>query len=619
MTKNFIDGSKFTIRTDLKESGYFAFDHNREYMEIYSRSPNKPNKIYTKLLKILPDTYARLNINDLSPEDYPFYRNTETPFRFIYCGTSVKNSIYLLPTKYNIPLIGGVEIDDTVLRNQPLDETLTSYLPMKKYVTTIKYLNAHQTIQKNQKNMEKIASKFNFDVGDSDMYFDMNSELFSIHKEPNVDFKQNLTLLAYDIETYTPVNLDPTKEENYIFCIGMGFFGAIDKFPFASLCIITKDLIPPTACVVTSTSLYNRICYKISGEYTTEEIDTAFYIIAENECDLLELFIKILTDYHPQLITGFNTFGFDDNFIYERIKRYSLTDSFTQVFSYYNLDLLKNEFWFKQFIPKFCKFSLKIDNEPYENNQTMRSHIVQNLDVYKIILKDDPKRFTQYGRGNLDSMLEAYKVKNPYNDTPLSKTDMKITVMFDLWNKNAEIYKIALYCRQDAWICGTLLNTKSKITDFIENALMCNTQLSDSIYSADGFRVSMSILAYAYKLGYAHMDVSSPFRHTDTSIESKTESSAIEQKKLGGKVYDKRTIIGGAVENRQAGRQIFVMALDFSSQYPSQKEASNVDASSFVDSIILADPEKYGLEIVNKIQITDMYGKRDIIYVRKSV
>jgi DNA polymerase elongation subunit (family B) len=364
---------------------------------------------------------------------------------------------------------------------------------------------------------------------------------------------------------------------------------------------------PPTSFVTEEMILYNRVTYKITGEYSQDKNDTAYYIIANDESDLLSIFIKIILDFHPQLITGFNTFGFDDNFIYERMKRHSLTEQFQQVFTYYDLDELKNEYWFKKFIPKFTKFSLKIDNEKYENNQTMRAHIVQNLDVYKIILKEDPKRFTQYGRGNLDSMLEAYKVKNPYNNSPLLKTDMKINTMFDLWRKNQEIYKIALYCRQDAWICGTLLNTKNKITDFIENALMCNTQLSDSIFSADGFRVTMTILAYSYKLGYTFMDVSGPFRHED------------ENKKLGGKQFDKRTIIGGAVENLQPGRNRFVVALDFSGQYPSQKEASNIDASAYIDEMVLMNPEKYGFEIKKKIEINDMYGKREIIYLEEKI
>jgi DNA polymerase elongation subunit (family B) len=282
------------------------------------------------------------------------------------------------------------------------------------------------------------------------------------------------------------------------------------------------------------------------------------------------------------------------------MNRYGLTDDYLQTFTSYPLS--EAQPWFNPFTPKFTKFNLKIDNEQYENNQTVRAPLVQNLDVYKIILKEDPKRFTQYGRGNLNSMLDAYRIKNPYNQSPLQKTDMKIATMFQLWEESKDIYKIALYCRQDAWICGTLLNSKNKITDFIESALITNTTVSDAIYKADGFRVSLSILAYAYKLNFAYMDMPGPFRHDSTEI-------------LGAKTFDKRTIIGGAVRNIAAGRHPFVIALDFASQYPSQKEGSNIDSSSCVDSDIIANPDKYNLKITKRIKINDMYGEREILHI----
>jgi DNA polymerase elongation subunit (family B) len=285
------------------------------------------------------------------------------------------------------------------------------------------------------------------------------------------------------------------------------------------------------------------------------------------------------------------------------MKRYDLVENYLQLFNTY--PMINTPGWFKPFTPNYTEFELKIDNKQYYNNRTVRSPFVLNLDTFKIFLKVDPKRFTQYGRGNLDTMLKAYSIKNPYSGKELQKTGLSITEMFNLWDHSREIYKIALYCRQDAWICGTLLNSKFKLIDYIESALISNILVSDAIYKADGFKVSMSILAYAYKSKYALMDMPGPFRKDNVD------------KKLGGKVFDKRQIIGGAVENIVAGRLPYVVALDFAGQYPSQKESSNIDSSSYIDRDVLVNPDRYGLEIVDQRTVYDCYGRHRIIAWQK--
>jgi hypothetical protein len=147
--------------------------------------------------------------------------------------------------------------------------------------------------------------------------------------------------------------------------------------------------------------------------------------------------------------------------------------------------------------------------------------------------------------------------------------------------------------------------TRNKLADFIESAIMSNTTVADSIYKADGLRVGNCILGYAYKLKYALMDIPGPFRSSS-------------DKKLGGKTFDKRTIIGGAVDNRHAGRKRFVIALDFASQYPSQKQGSNIDGSARVDNMILQEPAKYGLTLYKEIKINDSYGERKVYVLKAS-
>ena len=132
--------------------------------------------------------------------------------------------------------------------------------------------------------------------------------------------------------------------------------------------------------------------------------------------------------------------------------------------------------------------------------------------------------------------------------------------------------------------------------------------LRDSIFKADGIRVNNAIIAEAYSQGFAFKDEPSDERGDII----KGEKDVVE---LGGKTFDSRTIVGGAVQNYHPGLHKYIVALDFSSMYPSQKEANMCDSSSRVDEDIILHPEKYGLKIKEWKKIEDMYETRDVVYI----
>lgn len=704
------------IRTDLTDGSYFNFGRNREYVEIFAPNPKTLSDIYKNMQEKFKSFYARIRENELTPDDALFYRNTETPFRYTSSTTNLLNTVYNLSTKYKIPLVGGVRINKKYLtKHYP-----KTYLPTfdEKHIIGLnaQHVNAWNPITVNQ------------------------NITLCLKQDDTIDFKHNFTMFAYDIETYNPDgNLDPTIDDYYIFCIGIGIFDLTNTVPKERYCLISKNIettvVNPDTNVelkTTTGKAFNRKCVTVYNEYQNyvvdieekdndvaaceddevEDIeDIAFggmmkeakkesnggsndvdnngneneethfddmyvhdedeqgsdnvddnvnnndnvdatndehtnkhntslnggnktkpksiksipdndyvplfpdkttYIICKNECDLLYAFIEITMHYRPQLITGFNTFGFDDNYMYTRMEMHALTTEYLQCFTFYDIigdEDLSTRWWFKPFLPEFKQFDLKIDNEPRHDNKSIRAWSVLNIDVYKMMLKEDPKRFTQYGRGNLDTMLEVYNIHNPFNNQPLSKTGLKIHEMYRRWVANENIYSIALYCCQDSWITGTLLIKRAKLSDLIEMAGISYTMLNDSIYHADGIRVSNCILAYAYEEKFAVMDTAYKLR-SDVRKDPTTP-------RLGGKHFDHRTIVGGQVRNIHAGRQWFVVALDYSAMYPSQKEASNIDSSSRVDDDIMKHPDQYGIEIVRKLDINDMYGKREIFYVKK--
>lgn len=748
--KTFTGDLHIEVRTDLADSSYFNFGNNREYIEIFSPSPKVLSNVYTKMNKSFKSYYSRIHENELTPNDALFYRNTETPFRFTSTTTNLTQTVYNLSTKYNIPLVGGIKIDLSrlVKKSYPSD-----YLP-EFDMSMILGLDAQI---KNAWNYESVNGNINL----------------AIKRDETIDLKSNMTMFAYDIETYNPDgNLDPTIDDYYIFCIGVGIFDLNNNTPHERYCLIFKDFDGKPINPDTNMELKYKISRKygrksviVSNEYqhyvsndggvnddvidigaeddvddvgdlllggmkskniNSEHIndllkdecknknnngindmlisdgdenidenineqnmnessnnlssndvnindininnlnindaninnkhlnikqnvrdtsissltninnnintshisskqihtipdneyqpkypDQTTYIICKDEKDLLICFNQLLSDYQPQIITGFNSFGFDDNYMYTRMVKYDLDQQYLQCFTYYDISTestLVFQNWFKPFIPQFKQFDLKIDNEQRHDNKSVKAWLVLNIDVYKLMLKEDPKRFTQYGRGNLDTMLEVYDIHNPFNKQPLSKTGLKIHEMYRRWINNENIYSIALYCCQDSWITGTLLISRAKLSDLIEMAGISHTMFADSIYRADGVRVANCILSYAYDEKFALMD--NPY-HLRKDLKKDPSLP-----RLGGKTYDHRTIVGGQVRNIHAGRQWFVVALDYSAMYPSQKEASNIDSSSRIDDDVIKNPDKYGIDIVRKLNINDMYGKREIFYVK---
>ena len=92
-------------------------------------------------------------------------------------------------------------------------------------------------------------------------------------------------------------------------------------------------------------------------------------------------------------------------------------------------------------------------------------------------------------------------------------------------------------------------------------------------------------------------------------------SSRLSSVRLGGKVNDTRTIIGGEVQSKSPGKELFVIALDFSAQYPAQTEANNISTNTRVDRRIVEYPDEYGLTCIKHKKIRDCYDTRDVYWL----
>jgi hypothetical protein len=152
---------------------------------------------------------------------------------------------------------------------------------------------------------------------------------------------------------------------------------------------------------------------------------------------------------------------------------------------------------------------------------------------------------------------------------------------------------------------------RNHIGDLIEMSNITYTSILDSLIKAVNIRVMNTSQHYAYR----SFKTSYPFMFYD--LNPKINRNFNIKPRQGLKEYDYRVYTGGAVKNLKNGREKFIVALDFSSMYPSQKEGSNVDTSARVDEDIILNPEKYGLEIVADRYFEDNYGPRHHYIIRR--
>ena len=370
--------------------------------------------------------------------------------------------------------------------------------------------------------------------------------------------------------------------------------------------------------------------------YNHPELDETTYICLKREDKQVELrimlaFIGILARHHPHIILGFNNYTFDDVAMWHRMeKNAQIKNKFIQLFTPYNLNEIesgddglvrKSKLHLK---PVFRSFPLKMEGKvSNRDNRTMRATLVQSMDAYKILLKADAKRFSQDGR--LDTMLTFYNIKNPFTDRSLSKFKMdkieivdkhgekhietnNYQIMFYCWDHSQQLYQIAKYCCQDAWITGTLLIARAGILDKLAMATTTFTSFEDSIFLADGHRVSCLNSHKGYMAGFSVMD--SP----DKQREDKRDDPSI--RALGEKYFCKCKLVGGAVRNVHAYRALAIVAGDYSAQYPNNWIANNIDSSARVPRYIIDHPNEFGLEIVHTVKINDTYGPRTVRYLK---
>jgi len=211
------------------------------------------------------------------------------------------------------------------------------------------------------------ASPFEFEADDYDPDEGVHVDVFYEVKYDEIKSAatKNIPLLVagYDIETYSVSGLFPvaTNPGDEIMQIGISFR-------------YSNDLLAAGKRIVFS-----------NGTITPSQDPGVEFIACKNERDLLLKFEKCIQDENPDVIAGFNTFGFDDPYIADRAERHKVHLNFGRVEgSSWKNDYVKTEK--KTFELASGKFAVRYFEMPGRLPVDLLLSVrrEQNLDSYKL-------------------------------------------------------------------------------------------------------------------------------------------------------------------------------------------------------------------------------------------
>jgi DNA polymerase elongation subunit (family B) len=343
-----------------------------------------------------------------------------------------------------------------------------------------------------------------------------------------------LLILSYDIEVYSdsgqfPMSLNPKDE---IIQIGLSL-----RWTDSLLDSVERYVL-------------------VSGTCTQSNTDDLKIISCSNECELLKKLQDIIYLENPDILIGYNTFGFDDGYISDRCKFNKISLNLGREDSLNNIEYLKTHK--KTFELASGKYEVRYFDLPGRLTIDLLLSIrrEQNLDSYKLdnvssqFLKDKVLKFNYISSTSLEihtkstrGLFEGNFIKldiitnttNPYKEgqkflilskTPKSfiihtpskilddltedelnklewsfcKDDINAKQMFLKHKGSAEDrFQIAKYCIQD---CDLVLTLIAKLDTFVNACGMadvCKVPIDFIFLRGQGIKIYSAVLYYASK------------------------------------------------------------------------------------------------------------------------
>ncbi len=304
------------------------------------------------------------------------------------------------------------------------------------------------------------------------------------------------------------------------------------------------------------------------------DIPGATVLRCETEKDLITGWCKFIRRLDPDILTGYNTTGFDYEYIMERAYMLDLSQevsllsrieqplktkdmsAFNQKYAYKTVsDMFKKENERKASRVKAIMKKIYIQQESsskaFGDNKLKYINAVGrvNLDLLKYC-RENGDKLANY---KLDTVSKHYGISNGKNDMPYKR-------MYQIYLNGSveEKQEVAEYCIQDCRLCNQLITKMNVIPNIVGMANTCSVPLQYLMTRGQTIKIYSLLLKECDRLGYII-----PARP---------------------KVQDIGSYKGAIVLKADAGAKFFpVSVLDFASLYPSCMISHNLCTSTKLD------------------------------------
>ena len=271
----------------------------------------------------------------------------------------------------------------------------------------------------------------------------------------------------------------------------------------------------------------------------SDPIDDVMLECYETERDLLIGWAKFIERLDPDIMTGYNIWGFDWEYIYERIKMENCT---AQVFRY--LNRLKNKDEIKQ--------ELTVQDL---SSSALGQNILKYINIEGIIQIDLLKVVQR------DHKLDSYKLDNVSKVfMGNQKVDLSPKQLFDNYKQGTsdKIKEIAVYCIKDCILVNELINKLQVITNNMGMSNVCIVPFSYLFTRGQGIKIFSLVAKFCNDENFIIKDL-----NMDEIDKSSYEGAIVFVPEPG--VYFEPVVV-----------------MDYNSLYPSSMIAENISHDSLL-------------------------------------
>jgi DNA polymerase elongation subunit (family B) len=285
--------------------------------------------------------------------------------------------------------------------------------------------------------------------------------------------------------------------------------------------------------------VHMRIIYTLGN---CAAVPGATVVECDSEQDMLRKWVAMIEQHDPDVITGYNIFGFDFAFMHERSMELGCRDVFDG-------------------LSRLSEYAATF-RESRLSSSALGDNLMRYIDMPGRTLIDMMKVVQR------DHKLDSYKLDTVASHfMGMNKLDVSPQEIFDLYRTGAadNIAKIADYCVQDCALCNKLVMKLETMASNIGMANVCSVPLSYIFMRGQGVKIFSLIAKECKKRGYLIPVVNKAIGNADGLDNDESYEGAIVLEPKTGIYIDTP-----------------IAVLDYASLYPSSMISENLSHDCIV-------------------------------------